>query len=396
MHDNFSPIFSASIFTTIQCLFISWMMLKILFLANNDFLKFLYISSGKSATNARLLGGLSIGVSLFISIASLLHFYANTFNKYEIQMLLTALISISLVTIYGYIDDKFEVRVRFKLLLQLTSILSFAYINSSLISAQHPLTAFGIISILGLALVNGTNLLDGLDTLSAKLGFSTSAAFLYLGIISNSNATILLSIALIASLSIFYFFNKEPAQIYMGEIGGSLLGLIYYVQSTICYSQLKIHMTTVQATSLVLIAGCLPIGELAVSFLRRIWCKKSPFRGDRLHLHYIVKNKYRLTASATSTVIGLSNLGILCFGFIWAFSYNPISALGIVIVIYCQCYLTVCYAEWKSNLESENAHNIFKIFEGRTVNIIDSTQSGTFNIYLKQNPTRPSQNKKSA
>lgn len=384
MSDSFTTFFSPSLFLMIQSFLVSWVILKVLCASNPNFLNFLYISSGKSSTNARLLGGLAISASLTIALTSLLTFYPKHLNSQESKSILTALISIAFVTIYGYIDDKFEVRVRFKLALQLISVLSFAYLNSQNISAEHPILAFLVTSFIGLALVNGTNLLDGLDTLSVKLGLVSSTAFLYLGFIANSPATIFLSLILISALAMFYFFNREPARVYMGEIGGGLIGLTYYVQSSLCFTGLKNQMSMTQAFSLVMIAGCFPVCELGISFIRRIISKKSPFRGDRFHMHYILKNKYQLSASTTSTRIALVSMFILILGAAVVNSYGPIIALLVVILTTLQIYLTVCLREWRENYSTKTTENLFKIFEGKTVNIIDSTRFGSFDISVKE------------
>lgn len=394
MLDQFSTIFSTALFSTILSLLASWVVLKIICFANQDFLSFLYISSGKSTTNARLLGGLAVSASMICVMTSILIFHPNSLSTMEYKYFTSALVSILLVTMYGYIDDKFEVRVRFKLIMQFTSVLGFAFLNAQNISPEHSFIAFGLSSVLGLALVNGTNLLDGLDTLSVKLGITSSLAFLYLGIIANSPATIYLSIVLISALTMFYFFNREPARVYMGEVGGSLIGLAYFVQSSICFSQLKTQMSPKHAFGLILIAGCFPICELGISFIRRILSKKTPFRGDKLHLHYVIKNKYKLSASKTSTLMGLGSMSILSFGFIVANYFNPVFALIVVIIITLQIYLWLCLDEWRSNLTNKEIENVFKLFEGKTVNIIDSAQFSTMDVSL--NEKTASDKKKSA
>jgi UDP-GlcNAc:undecaprenyl-phosphate GlcNAc-1-phosphate transferase len=387
MLDNFTAIFSTSVLVMIVSFLVSLIILKVICSATPNFLNFLYISSGKSSTNARLLGGLSISGSIIVAITTLLIFFPGTLAHAEKKTFITALVSIFFVTLYGYIDDKFEVRVRIKLSLQFTSILSFAFFNAPNISSQHPTLAFVFSTIIGLALVNGTNLLDGLDTLTIKLGMTSSLAFLFLGVVANSPPTIYLSVVLISSLAIFYFFNREPAKVYMGEIGGGVIGLIYYIQTSICFSQLKTQMSMQSAIAMVLIAGCFPVCELGISFIRRIYYKKSPFRGDKLHLHYIIKNKYKLSASGTSSLMGIAGTFLLSFGFIVAKLYNPLIALSLVIGITVQTYLWVCLDEWRSNLAKENTQNIFKLFEGRTINIINSTKMGTLEISFEQENT---------
>lgn len=394
----FEPIsfFSSLVLATIQSLITSWLLLKLICLSNPNFLKALYISSGKSTTNARLLGGLSLSVAVFTSILSLKYFYPQILNTVEKNTLTLSLVSILLVTLYGYIDDKIEVRVRFKLIMQFSSVLTFAYFNASNISPNHPGLAFLISSIYGVALVNGTNLLDGLDTLSVKLGTASSLAFLYLGFLAKSAPSIYLSVALISALAMFYFFNREPAKVYMGEIGGSLIGLIYFIQSSMCYSQLKTQLQPVSAIALIVMAGFFPICELTVSFVRRIWGKKSPFRGDKLHLHYVLKNRYQLSASQVSTRMGLSAVAILSLGYIAAYTYSSVVGLIIVTLVTLQSYLSVCYKEWHSSYHEESADNVFKLFEGKIVNIIDSSQLGTLDISVSDADSKVSDKKKSA
>ena len=268
--------------------------------------------------------------------------------------------------------------------MQFSSVLSFAFFNSPSISPTHPTIAFIISAIFGLALVNGTNLIDGLDTLSIKLGATSSLAFLYLGVISYSLPTIFLSITLMSALSMFYFFNREPAKIYMGEIGGSLIGLIYFIQSSYCFTALKRDMHYSHALALIFIACFFPICELGVSFIRRLIGKKSPFRGDKLHLHYILKNRYLLTASQVSTSMGIVGVAILTLGYIIAQRYNPIIGFGFVIICTLQIYMMVCYKEWRSTYLSETPENIFKLFEGKTVTIIDYTHLGTLDISINE------------
>ena len=392
----FSTLFPTAIFVIILTLITTWACLKLICLSNANHFKYFYVSSGKSTTNARLLGGLAISVAMIFSISSLFLVNIQSISLTEQKILLMAIVSISLVTFYGYFDDKYEVRVRYKLTLQLLSVLSFSYLNAPALSPGHRLIAFFISSIFGLAFVNGANLLDGLDSLSVKLGITSSMAFLYLSFIAQSPASIYLSLVLISSLSVFYFFNREPAKIYMGEIGGSLIGLTFFVQSSICFSQLKFQMNHLSALALVLIAGCSPLCELGISCLRRIWFKKSPFAGDKLHLHYVVKNKYKLSANSVSSRMGIANFILLGLGFSIAQFYNPVIAVILVIAITIITYLWFSIAEWRSAYLAKETENLFKVFEGKTVNIIDSTDFGSLNISVSELNKNISEKKKSA
>ncbi len=385
MADYFITMFPSFLLISIQSILASWMCLKIICLSTPDHLNFLYISSGKSTTNARLLGGLSISCSLFMAIATLLFMYPKNIDSFEQSGLIVAAVSIALVTLYGYIDDKYEVRVRFKLSLQLVSILSFAFYMAPQLSVNHPILAFLVTSFFGLALVNGTNLLDGLDTLSIKIGSAGLVAFIYLGYLSNSQATIYLSATLLSSFSMFYFFNREPAKVYMGEIGGSIIGLVFYIQSNFCFVNLKsnLGMTNLEALPLVLIAGSFPISELGISFFRRMWCKKTPFRGDKLHLHYILKNTYKLSASETSSRMAVSSVLLLTIGFAIARKSHPLLALVLVVVTTLQIYLTLCLKKWKAAQGKESLADLHMIFQGKEITLLNSNQFNSIDFSIE-------------
>lgn len=355
-----------------QSIFLSWIVLKLLCLARPNFLNFFYISSGKSTSNARLLGGLSIATPLLfliIQISPESTFYSLFFP-------------LSLMTIFGYLDDKFELRARFKLFFQITSVGSFAYGTCHWISPHHPILAFIISSFVGLALINGSNLLDGLDTLTVKLGTTISLGFLYLAFFTHNIFVIFLSLSLISSFAVFYFFNREPAKIYMGEIGGGVIGFIYYVQASFLYIDLTQKMNAYHALGFVMIVASLPIIELSISFLRRIFSKKSPFRGDQFHLHYILKNKYFFSASKASSIFGISNLVFISLGFILAKIYSPFLIFLTFAVIQFCLYLKICLKTWKNDLANNEMANVFEIFQGKIVNIIDSNQFNSLDILI--------------
>lgn len=380
MSDLIYPHFPIFVMTFTLSLVVSLVVLKLIDLSTHNFLPFLHIPSGKSATNARLLGGLAIGLALLSSLVGLFYLYPGSLSLHERETLMYSLISVSIVMIYGYADDKFEIRVRYKLGLQVASIILFSFLNAHNISDEHPLMGFAVSSVFGLAFVNGTNLLDGLDTLSIKLGGSTSLAYLFLGVIAHSTLSIYLSIILLSSLSIFYFYNREPAKIYMGEIGGSVIGLIFFIQSSLCYTNLKTQMSSYDAFAFVLIAGCLPLCELGISFLRRIYSKRSPFRGDRLHLHYILKSKYKLSASDTAGQMAKFGSIIIWSGMLLAQFKYPLIAFTLVVLSIVHFYFWFCLDVWRDNTRKENAKNLFELFKGKPVHIIDSNKFSNLHI----------------
>jgi len=342
--------------------------------SNKQKLNFLYIPADKSPTNARLLGGLGTSVSLLSTIAFM--FVTNYFypflQLFEKQLLLSAAVSIFSLTIAGYIDDRFELRARYKLLFQFASITSFSYYSAIHLSNAHPELVFGFCVILGVILLNGTNLLDGLDSMTIKLGSVINFGFIFISLKTNNLTLLSLSMATFASLSAFHFYGREPAKIYMGEIGGSIVGFIFYIQSIFAYSELTSYGNGYYSAGWLLIVTALPMCELSISFLRRIVMGKSPFRGDKLHLHHIIKNKYALSPSATSTSMATTLALIIAGCSVLAEFTNSLIGAGFSIFLINFIYVKTCIQDWRNTQNKRRVENLFLYFEDKPVFVVDT------------------------
>lgn len=123
-----------------------------------------------------------------------------------------------------------------------------------------------------------TKLLDGLDGLCSGVGLIGSLTMFALSLTSKVNQPITATIAIIfaGSLAGFLVYNFNPASIFLGEAGSTLIGFTLGVLSIILGAKI--------ATAL-LVMG-IPILDVAWSIVRRIFYHTSPFRADRAHLHY--------------------------------------------------------------------------------------------------------------
>lgn len=323
--------------------------------SNAKTLSLLFIESPKSPTGARLLGGLAISVGMLISISVFL-LHKNLLPPKEFSLITSFIVSAIIISMAGYIDDKFEVRAHHKLIFQLISVSILTVQAAHFLGDKNFLTPYLAITFVGFLIVNGTNLLDGLDTLAIKTSFVTSVAFIYLGYLTHSPLTILISISTIAALYAFYFYNRSPAKIYLGEIGGSYLGLVFTAQIILCYQHLRINNIAASAISLILIAVSFPICELGISFLRRVYFKKSPFKGDKLHLHYIIKTKQNVSSNFVTNIMAFTYACTIIIGFTIAQFVSSIFAAVLVNVCFVIIYITYCYSHWsKSHGINSNA-----------------------------------------
>jgi UDP-GlcNAc:undecaprenyl-phosphate/decaprenyl-phosphate GlcNAc-1-phosphate transferase len=143
---------------------------------------------------------------------------------------------------------------------------------------------FGLISGVVLAglwllgMMYTTKFLDGLDGLVA--GISSIAAF-FIFLVSlrwdvSLSATGLWALMLLGASLGFFIFNYRPAKIFLGEGGSVFIGFTLGVLSIISGSKI---------TTTLLVMG-LPILDVVWVVISRLLSKKSPFSGDRRHLHY--------------------------------------------------------------------------------------------------------------
>lgn len=146
------------------------------------------------------------------------------------------------------------------------------------------LSVFAIVGVM-----NAINMSDGLDGLAATyvlcacLGFGVAAA-------SSGDSPLFMAICLtIGAVAGFFVYNarlpgRGPAPVYMGDTGSLLLGLL------LAWFAIDLAMgerPSLSPITAVWIIG-LPIADTVTVMLRRALRGRSPFRGDREHLHHIL------------------------------------------------------------------------------------------------------------
>jgi UDP-GlcNAc:undecaprenyl-phosphate/decaprenyl-phosphate GlcNAc-1-phosphate transferase len=149
-----------------------------------------------------------------------------------------------------------------------------------LVAATCPLRLPGIggallVLVVTVLVINGVNLMDGLDMLAAGVAAVGAGAF----------AAILhgpareLGIALGAALVGFLVYNRPPARVYLGDGGSYLLGTGLVV--LLAESWAPGVALTVGVAALALVA--LPVGEVCFAVVRRMRGGLSLLAGDRGH-----------------------------------------------------------------------------------------------------------------
>ena len=186
--------------------------------------------------------------------------------------------------------------------------------------------------------VNGFNLIDGVDGLASGVGFIASSSmgawFIYAGDYSMA----CLAFALAGSLFGFLIFNFAPAKIFMGDSGSLSIGLIISILSIklIEYPISDLSGVTLYLSKPVFAIASLiyPLMDTLRIFIIRAVRGQSPFSADKNHLHHRIMD-CGLGHKGTVVIIYFFSLGAILVSLLCYKLYNLTSlSLGILIV-YC-------------------------------------------------------------
>jgi UDP-GlcNAc:undecaprenyl-phosphate/decaprenyl-phosphate GlcNAc-1-phosphate transferase len=138
--------------------------------------------------------------------------------------------------------------------------------------------------------VNGFNLIDGVDGLAAGVGFVSSSAMGTWFIFAGDYVMACLAFSLAGSLLGFLIFNFSPAKIFMGDSGSLTIGLILCVLSIklIEYPAAQLNGTILYLSKPVFAIAAMiyPLADTLRIFIIRAVSGHSPFSADRNHLHH--------------------------------------------------------------------------------------------------------------
>lgn len=166
---------------------------------------------------------------------------------------------------------------------RITSMYGFLGVDALSPEIGSALTIFTIVVIM-----NGFNLIDGINWLSAGVSVVVSSVFGVWFYLNGFYDLTVISSALVGSLIGFLWFNKTPAQIFMGDTGSLIIGLIISVQ-VIFFIELNPTAQSLAVNSVPIVAfGILivPLFDTLRVFLFRALSGKSPLNPDRNHIHH--------------------------------------------------------------------------------------------------------------
>ena len=230
------------------------------------------------------------GIALFIGIVITALIFEGSFL---IQNHLYVIIGFAAMFLLGLVDDLKPLGWRSKLALQFAIIFFVVLIGDLRLESvilehsfyQMPYYISASISIfLLLFLTNAFNFIDGVDGLA-----TTVALLFFLGLLyfQTPFSRIFLMCAA-ASLFAFRRFNKEPAQLFMGDSGSLFLGFmcavlcILFLEADLVISNIRVQSYQ-QRLPVMTVLFWYPVFDTARVLLLRLYKRKPLFKRDKLH-----------------------------------------------------------------------------------------------------------------
>lgn len=215
------------------------------------------------------------------------------------------LVPIAMALALGIADDKKGLPARARLAGQLGIGLVVA-----LVVPLHLPGGIGIpfLVLSTVVLVNGFNMLDGLDMLASGVGAAAAGGFASLLL----NSGRILAVVLGGSLLGFLWYNRPPARIYLGDGGSYLIGTASAV--LLAYAWGAGSATATGVLSLAVLA--VPVAEVACAVVRRWRGHGQLFAGDRRHPYDLLVAKGWSPLSASGAYICAQGVIVILVAFI--------------------------------------------------------------------------------
>lgn len=238
------------------------------------------------------MGGVAIFLSTSTALVTVLFVQdAAGDASYHVQWQVVLLLcSSALIFLVGLIDDLRHLPAGFKLAAEvvIAGLLCLGGVRISSIALTDQwvvhLGGWGcLLTVLWIVgVTNAVNLSDGLDGLAAGICAIACTVLAIFAVHSGQIIMVLVTLALLGSLSGFLLFNFNPAWVFMGDSGSLFLGFCLGVTSVMCAAQ----SGALVGLTLPALALGIPIFDTLFSALRRFLEDRSIFAPDRSHFHH--------------------------------------------------------------------------------------------------------------
>lgn len=239
------------------------------------------------------LGGIAVFVGLILSTV----IFAGTYFIFELKYIISGLIVVFFV---GIKDDILVIDPYKKLAGQIFAVILIAVFADIRITNLYglfhithlPYIASILLTVfVFIVIINGFNLIDGIDGLASGIGILTSAVFGVWFWMTGHMACTILSFSFVGALAAFFWFNvfSKTNKIFLGDTGSMVTG---FVMGVLACRFLQLELVTegvakiTSAPTVVFGILIVPLFDSLRVFILRVAHGKSPFKADRQHIHH--------------------------------------------------------------------------------------------------------------
>lgn len=277
-------------------------------------------------------GGAAIFLAFFLSLLCGLFFSGRLlWTNPTFRPMLWVFAGSAVVFVLGLVDDIKGVNPRIKFAVQIVAA-SLAYAGgariSQLIMPWSSVYSFGFLSFpvtvfWFLLVINGINLIDGLDGLAAGVSLFASLTLMALSIMGGHFAVALWLAALGGACLGFLRYNFNPASIFMGDSGSYFIG--YMLAALSILGSMKSQATV--ALLIPVVALGLPLMDTILAPIRRFLMGSELFKPDRNHIHHRL---LKMGFSHRKAVLCMYGVALFLGSFALASVYSQDDKMGLL------------------------------------------------------------------
>jgi UDP-GlcNAc:undecaprenyl-phosphate GlcNAc-1-phosphate transferase len=317
------------------------------------------------------LGGIAVFFALVLSTV----IFAGTYFKFELKYIISGLIIVFFV---GIKDDILIIDPIKKLTGQIFAVILITVFAGIRITNLYGLFHIGqlpyVVSILltvfvFIVIINGFNLIDGIDGLASGIGILTSSVFGIWFWMTGDMACTILSFSFVGALAAFFWYNvfSKTNKIFLGDTGSMVIGFVLGVLACrFLQLELAVQGTSAIESAPTVVCGILiiPLFDSLRVFILRIIQGNSPFKADRQHIHHRLLQLGCTHLQATFILIGVNILFIVLsyslrgIGIVWL--------MGVIVGLACiMSYILVTSAKARNKKAFDLGRAFYASFEIR-------------------------------
>lgn len=278
------------------------------------------------------------GLGIFAGVVFAYTFWSAGLNTVSTQYIVAAIIVMFFI---GIKDDIVELTAHKKLYGQLFAAIIIVFFADIRITSlcgvfgiyQIPYWVSSFITIFTiLTIINAYNLIDGIDGLAGGIGAIASFTFGLWFYNYGQIGLCILAFSLFSSLLAFLVYNFSPANIFMGDTGSLIVGLILSVLGIkfieLSFESLPYAFPFRSSPAMALAILIVPLADTLRIFIIRLMNGRSPFHADRNHIHHQLLD-LGLTHREAALTLYLVNIGFI----ITALMLRNISSLKLLYIL---------------------------------------------------------------